>query len=82
MNQKELLEREVDKYHYYRGAFITCLIFAFFFSFLGLVSVFFVGLNLLCLCIALLMLYEMGNLNLKWTANYKPKEEVKGRKNR
>ena len=80
MNQKELLDREVVKYYYYRGAFITCLMFAFFFSFLGLVSVIFVGLILICLIIALLMLNEMGNLNLKWTAIYKPKEEVKGRK--
>jgi len=89
MNQKELLEKEFADYNFYRGSIITFLVLAFLFS---MISIFFVSFILLSfvfseltfifLCCMFFMLYKSGKLNLKWTANYKLKEEVKGGKKR
>jgi len=80
MNKKELLEKELAKYHFYRGIFISFLgllivfssynLWFLFYNLDYLASVFSV-LILIPLALILFSLINMGKLNLKWTANYK-----------
>lgn len=82
MNQKELLDKKLQDYHFYRGSVATCFSIAItllplsFFIF----QLSFKMISLGCLILILFNLFDIDKLNLKWTANYKPKEEIKGRK--
>jgi len=86
MNQKELLEREMSIYHFYRGVIISFLALAFVFTFYSVffslinlyyTALIFSALTLMNFILVVYSMYNSGKLNLKWKAEYRLKEKSK-----